>query len=231
MSNLISPRLACCADMVRPGAAVADIGTDHGHLAIYLLQSSRVSQVTATDVREKPLEKAKKNAAAAGVAEDITFCLCDGLDGVRPACIDTVICAGMGGDTIVHILQQAPWLRDARYTLILQPQTSGNDLRRYLGNAGFRIAEERLVKDAGKIYFAMRVHFGGGRLLTPGEQYVSPQILASADPLLPAYLERVIGGLHRAVQGIARAKQEDAQKRMHYYETALREVLEMRERL
>jgi tRNA (adenine22-N1)-methyltransferase len=231
MSNLISPRLACCADMVCPGAAVADIGTDHGHLAIHLLRSGRASKVTAADVREKPLEKAKNNAAAAGVAEKITFCLCDGLTEIQPDSVDTVICAGMGGDTIVHILQQAPWIRDARYTLILQPQTSGNDLRRYLGNKGFQIETERLVRDAGKIYFAMRVHYGGGRPLTPGEQYVSPQILETADPLLPAYLERVIGGLRRAVQGIARAKQGDAQKRMDYYETALKEVLEMRERL
>ena len=231
MPSLLSARLACCAAMVRPGAAVADVGTDHGYLAIYLLQQQIASQVIAADLRAKPLEKARQNARMAGLEEKIRFYLCDGLTEVAPDQIDTVICAGMGGDTIVHILKQASWLQNARYTLILQPQTSGNDLRRYLGTAGFRICEERLVRDGGKIYFAMRVCFGGGRPLSPGEQYVSEQILASHDPLLPAYLERVVGGLRRAVEGIAQANGAEDRRRLDYYETALQEVLQMRRKL
>ena len=228
MTSSISERLACCAGLVRPGAAVCDVGTDHGYLAIYLLQKQLASRVIASDLRRQPLEKARRNAARAGVERQIDFYLCDGLAAVPPAQFDTVICAGMGGDTIVHILAQAPWLQDARYTLILQPQTSGNDLRRYLGSSGFQIEKERLVQDGGKLYFAMRVHFGGGRPLSPGQQYVSPQILETEDPLLPAYLDRVIGGLRRAVEGISRANGAEDRLRLAYYETALQEVLEMR---
>ena len=87
------------------------------------------------------------------------------------------------------------------------------------------------MRDGGKIYFAMRVCFGGGRPLSPGEQYVSEQILASHDPLLPAYLERVVGGLRRAVEGIAQANGAEDRRRLDYYETALREMLQMRRKL
>ena len=67
MPSLLSARLACCAAMVRPGAAVADVGTDHGYLAIYLLQQQIASQVIAADLRAKQLEKARQNARMAGV--------------------------------------------------------------------------------------------------------------------------------------------------------------------
>lgn len=224
----ISKRLLCCAAMVPEGARVADIGCDHGYLGIWLLTEGKASYVAASDLREKPLEKARANSRLYGVADRMDCFVADGLAAVDPASVDTIVCAGMGGDNIAGILQAAPWTRDPAYTLILQPQTSGNDLRRWLGENGYTIEAENLVQDGGFLYFTLTARYGGGRPLTPGEQYLSPRLLQSGSVLLPAYFDRVLRGLQRAVDGITLSQKEEERARLPYYEQALREVREMR---
>ena len=221
----ISKRLLCCARQVKQGACVADIGCDHGYLGIFLLSQKIASHVVACDLREQPLQKAKENSLRYGTAEHMDFYVADGLDAVAPERVDTIVCAGMGGDCIAHILEQAPWVKDPRYTLILQPQTSGNDLRRYLGENGFAIEQECLVRDGNFLYFTILARHGQGKRLSPGEQYLSKQLLTCGSDLLPEYLDRVIRALEKTVEGIRRGGREE---RLDYYETALREVLEMR---
>ncbi len=224
----ISKRLLCCASLTPEKARVADVGCDHGYLGIYLLRKGLASYVTATDLRPNPLEKARANSRAYGVQAHMDFFVADGLAAVKPETVDTIVCAGMGGDNIAGILAAAPWVRDPAYTLILQPQTSGNDLRRWLGDNGFSILEERLVSDGGFLYFTILARWGGGRPLTPGEQYLSPQLLRCGSPLLPDYFDRVLGGLRRAVDGIGASKKEEERARLPYYQRALEEVREMR---
>lgn len=226
----ISKRLAACAAMVPRGAVAADVGTDHGYLSIHLVQQGICPYVIASDLRPKPLEKARENARRYGVSDRITLLLSDGLQHVAPGSFDTLICAGMGGDCICAILQAAAWLKDPRYTLILQPQSSGNDLRRWLGQNGFSIEREALVQDGRFLYGVMTARYGAGRELTPGEQYVSAALLASGDENLPAYLERVLRALARAVSGIRKGEDAANRERLEYYETAYRQVWEMRER-
>lgn len=221
----ISRRLLACADLVPAGARVADVGCDHGYLGIHLLQTGRAAHVIATDLREKPLQKARANAAQFGTADRMDFFTANGLAAVDPQTVDTVVIAGMGGDNIASILDAAAWVHDPRYTLILQPQTSGNDLRRYLGRAGFSIEAEALVRDGGFLYFTILARFGGGTPLTPGQQYLSPQLLRSRDPLLPAYFDRILNALERTVAGITAGGDE---KKLDYYQRALDEVREMR---
>ena len=224
----ISNRLLCCASLVPQGARVADIGCDHGYLGIWLLTQGIASYVAASDLREKPLEKAKENSRLYGTADRMSFRVADGLAGVAPDSVDTIVCAGMGGDNIAGILEAAPWVRDPKYTLILQPQTSGNDLRRYLGEQGYTIEREDLVKDGGFLYFTLVARGGGGRPLTPGEQYLSPQLLACGSELLPTYFERVLNALERTVSGISRSQNAADRAKLTYYERALTEVREMR---
>ena len=220
----ISKRLLACAAMVQPNARVADVGTDHGYLPIYLLTNQICSHVIAADLREKPLDTARKNAALYGTAEQTEFVLSDGLHNIDKAAFDTLICAGMGGDCISAILEAAPWLKDKQYTLILEPQSSGNDLRRYLGKNGFAITEERLVQDGRFLYAVLQVRYGAGRPLTPGEQYASPALLQSNDPLLLPYLQRIERSLKNTVAGIAKGETEDDRRKLAYYSAALQEI-------
>lgn len=225
----ISKRLLSCAAFVPPGSRVADVGCDHGYLGVYLLREGSASFVYAMDLRPEPLRRAKANAARFGTSGQTRFLLSDGLRSLGPGQADAVVCAGIGGDAIAKILDECPWSRDEDVIWILQPQSSGNDLRRYLGGRGFSIRRETLVEDGGFLYASMEVRYGGGRALSPGEQYASPALLQGEPELVRPYLDRVIRGAARAVEGIKQAKEPSARLRLTYYETALHELQEMRE--
>ncbi len=228
MNLPISKRLLCCASLVPEGARVADIGCDHGYLGIHLLIQGIASYVAASDLRPLPLQTAKDNAAAFGTSDRMDFFVADGLSAISPGSVNTIVCAGMGGDNIADILDAAPWVRTPDCTLILQPNTSGNHLRKYLGDHGFSIRREVLVKDGNFLYFTLAAVFGGGVPLTPGQQYVSPALLAEPSYLLPEYFDRVCKGLQQALEGIGKSKKDADRQRLPYYQSALNEVLEMR---
>ena len=222
----ISQRLLTCAGFVRPGARVADVGTDHGYLGIYLLRQGIAAHVYASDIREQPLEKARANAARFGTAEHMTFSLNDGLAALRPGEADTVVCAGMGADCIVGILEAAPWVRNGDVRLILQPQSSGQTLRRWLPEQGFTILRETLLEENRFLYTVLEARWNGENTIpTPGRQFVTPQLLASGSPLLGRYLGRLIRSMEQTVLGLRQGA--DDPERLSYYETALAELREM----
>ncbi len=224
----VSKRLLACAEFVNPGARVADIGTDHGYLGIYLLKQGIASYVAASDLREKPLQKARENAGRFGTAEQMEFHCSDGLAAIDPEKIDTIVCAGMGGDCIRLILEAATWIRHHAYRLILQPQSSGQDLRRWLAEQGFSILRETLVEDGGFLYTVLEAQFSGTPYcLTPGQQYVTPQLLASGSPLLSRYLDRLIPSMEKTVAGLKKGGGDP--EKLAYYAAAKEEIEKMRD--
>ena len=116
----LQPRLQCIASLVPKGARLADIGTDHGYLPVYLLQEGTIGHAIVSDINALPLAHARATAAEYGVTEKLDFRLCPGLAKLRPEECDTVAIAGMGGETILGILEAAPWTRDGAHTLILR---------------------------------------------------------------------------------------------------------------
>ena len=156
----LSKRLSFICSLVQTGSKVCDVGTDHGYLPAFLYKSGKCQSVCATDIREKPLETARKNLALSG-ADGVKLYLCDGLDLITRNMADTVIIAGMGGEVISGIIDRAPFLRDNTVTLILQPTTSADKLRQYLADNGFVVVCERAIKDNGKIYSVMQAHYCG----------------------------------------------------------------------
>ncbi len=227
----LSQRLGSCAELVRPGGVAADVGTDHGYLALYLLEQGICPEVYASDLRAGPLSAARRSAQRAGIQEHITFVLSDGLQNLPVDRIDTIIIAGMGGDNIIAILDREPGVRNGRLQLVLQPQSKAAELRRYLTDQGFAILREKLSRDGKFLYTALEVRYTGEKtVLTPGQQLISPALLREQSPLLGEFYARVRDGVEQSVQGLRRAR-EPEEALLTWYETAFRELTEMEELL
>ena len=204
MNIPLSDRLRACCNFISPGDRVADIGCDHGYLSIYLLTQGIASSVIASDINEGPLQSARINAEKFAVREKIAFYLSNGV-GSSPRDFDTLVCAGMGADTMVSILEAAPWLQSSQYRLILQCQSKRPMLRRYLSDHGWHINRETLVKEGKFFYTIMEVIFAPGHLLTDAQCHITPALLADHSPLLPDFIRWVTDGLQTAVTGLARS--------------------------
>lgn len=203
----ISQRLLACCGYIDPGARVADVGCDHGYLSIYLLQTGLAARVYASDIRPGPLACARRNGEKYGLTEKLSFFLSDGLQSV-PRDFDTLVCAGMGADVIISILEAAPWLRSRQYKLILQCQSKSPALRRYVSETGWVIRRERVLRDGRFLYTVMELLWEPGTALTPGQCYISPALLETKDPLLPEYIRWVTEHL-----GLSVANQPDISPR------------------
>ena len=218
----LSNRLLACCNFINPGDRIADVGCDHGYLSIRLLMTGVAASAIAADLREGPLQSAKSNAEKFGVRENIAFFLSDGVQSI-PRDFDTLVCAGMGGDTIISILEAAPWLRQDQYRLILQCQSRRPDLRKYLYDHGYRITRETLAKDGHFIYPVMEVCYDPAQPLSPGSCHISPALLHSGSELLPEFYEMVINGIRSTVAGLSRAGGE----KLTHYEAVLKELTEL----
>lgn len=200
MNLPISGRLLACSAYVAKGDRVADIGCDHGYLGIHLLLNNIASFVIAADINPQPLDSAKRNACKYEVADRMSFHLSDGTKHL-PRDFDTLVCAGMGADTIISILSGAPWLRSENYRLILQCQSKTPMLRQYLSENGWHISEETVLRDGRFLYTVMNILWQPGHSLTIGEYYLSPALLTRSSPVTAAYYRQVITKLQRAVDG------------------------------
>lgn len=199
----LSNRLLTCCSFVRPGDRVADVGCDHGYLGIYLLKHGIASSVIASDVGRMPLQSALHNAVKFGVKDRMSFYLSDGVGSV-PRDFDCLVCAGMGADTMMSILDAAPWLKDPKYRLILQCQSKRPELHKYLYSQGYAIRRETLAKDGKFIYPIMEVVYAPGEALTGAEYYITPALRCSGSDLLPAFRDCVLSGLQKTVEGLSR---------------------------
>ena len=198
MNIPLSKRLQACCKFVKPGDRVADIGCDHGYLGIHLLREGIASTVIASDINEMPLQSAVRNARKYGADKKISFYLSDGVCNI-PRDFDTLVCAGMGADTMITILTAAPWLRSEQYRLILQCQSKTHMLRQYLSENGWNIAEETVLRDGRFLYTVMEVHWRPDHPpLTVGQWYFPPALLKNPALELSKYYQQLLLRLRRA---------------------------------
>lgn len=193
----LTPRLQAIAEQVPQGARLADVGTDHGYLPVWLLCSGRVDSAIASDLREGPLNRSRETAQRFGAADRISFRLCDGLSAVRPGEVDTVSIAGMGGETIVSILKAAPWTKNGTL-LLLQPMTGFAELRRWLQGNGYQIVSEHITCEGKRLYSILAVRGGEMPPLSPAEQWAGRQ---NGGPLRREYLALMRGKAEKALHG------------------------------
>ncbi len=224
----ISNRLLRIAELVPQGARVADIGCDHGYLGIHLLLQNRVDEVYASDLNPQPLETAQRNANKYGVADKMHFCCANGLAGIDPESVDTIVCAGMGGEVMRKILESAPWVRQNKYILLLQPQSVPAEFRAWLFAEGFSILEEYPIFEKGHMYFTMKIRYTGEIIApTPGMLFVTKPMLQSNSPDLPQYLENVLQNMNKSIDGLLTSGKPS--QRLDFLLAARKEILEMRE--
>ena len=178
MKVKLTLRMKMNASLVENGAKVADIGCDHGYVAIWLVQEKDCPVVIATDVKEGPLSHARRNINDAGLSDRIELRLGDGLSTIEPREVDTVLIAGMGGMTICEILSSEPGVLKNVDTLILQPQSDLEEVRRHLHKVGFFIEKESICMEDGKYYFAIRAKQGEEKKPYTDTEYRFGRLLA-----------------------------------------------------
>ena len=214
------------AALVRNGRGLIDVGTDHGYLPVMLAESGYSGALFASDINAGPLSAARRTAAEAGLTNRIRFFLCDGLRLCPPDEIDTIVIAGMGGDMIVKILDEAEWCMNPRYHLILQPMTKAEVLRYWLVNNEFAIESETIAADGGSLYQIISASFGGKTMLSDAELFIGKRSLCKEQSLYEQQLEQVIARFEKAGRGM---NGREGEPRFRLYREIYHQLEEMRE--
>ena len=152
----ISDRLRIVAHMCDKGAVVADIGTDHGYLPIYLVQEGIAPSAIAMDLRKGPLEKAKKHICDNCLEDRIQTRLSDGLEKLSKNEADIITICGMGGRLIADIVTKGMNVITQNTILVVSPQSEVGEFRHFLVSQGFEIEDEQMLKEDGKYYFIIK---------------------------------------------------------------------------
>jgi len=225
----LTPRLQAIAELIPPGSVVADIGTDHGYLPVYLVLNKISRRVVAVDVNQAPLRQAKETVAAYNCLQEIDLRLGNGLEAIRAADkIDTVVIAGLGGESIASILRDGRHkLKDVRQ-LILQPMNDEAYLRLFLVRNGFALANETLAQEGRRFYEIILAKAGLERETDLFRLSFGPRLLEKKPALLLPFLEEKIRKLKVVRQSLQRAEKNEVSSKVLAVETeisSLEEVL------
>lgn len=195
-------RLCSAIPYLKKGGRVADVGTDHAYLPIYLVAEGISSSALACDINEGPIRSARANIAAAGLGDRIGTLRTDGLSGVEDFHPDDVMIFGMGGELIARILSDAPWVRSGDVGLILQPMTRIATLRAWLLENGFAITGETITLED-KYYQTIAARYTG----VP-EHYTECELLIGRKNILerPPHFEGLVRHEIHVLDAIIRGK-------------------------
>lgn len=203
MSSTKTPdnRLLSAIPYLRVGGVVADIGTDHAYLPIEVCRRGICRRAVACDINEGPINAARANIRAAGLSDRIDTLCTDGLHGVEQYAPDDILIFGMGGELIVRILREAPWVRNHRIGLILQPMSRAEVLRRYLWENGFSVLGETLSR-ADRLYQTVYARYTGEtETFDEAELLVGRDRFLLTSPLAGEFLRQKIAVLEHVAAG------------------------------
>ena len=250
MQVKLSDRLQMSANMVEQSAVVADVGCDHAHTCIRLLQTGIAGSCIGMDVRTGPLKKAEENLALYGCSDRVELRLGYGLDELKAGEADTIVVTGMGGELIRDILERDRSRERTLYAcpppvLVLQPQSHYQDVRSWLDANGFMILDEDMCREDDKFYPAIKAVFTAvgstgaadadvtaGRMvngLSPAELYFGPVLLKRRHPVLKEYLEIEYRKKRYMLEQIGRGSGEAALKKKEEVERVFGIICEARE--
>ncbi len=198
---MLDKRLSRVAALVRRGRPMADIGTDHALLPVWLVREGICPRAVAADLRPGPTQAARRTVAAAGLEGAINVRLGDGLSPLVPGEAEDIVIAGMGGETIAAILAACDWARDSRYHWILQPMTRPECLRRWLLTHGFALQSESVVEDGRRQYLVLEAAYTGAPPVTDEAAYYIGVLSAGEGA---AFLRKQAARLRQRIRGLER---------------------------
>lgn len=175
--------------MVTPGNRVADVGTDHGFVPIWLIKNGISPKVLAMDVRVGPLDRAKEHIAEYGLSDYIETRRSDGVEKLQKNEVDTVIIAGMGGQLMTKILREGQDILKTVQELILSPHTDADKVRRYLKESNWYIKEEKMLQDEGKYYVFLKAVQGENDYSTDRDFVYGKRLLESRESIFLQYID------------------------------------------
>lgn len=213
----LGKRLATIAALVPPGSRLADIGTDHAFLPVYLVSEGLVPWAVAGEVNPGPYKAAGEALDRIGLAGKISLRFGDGLTVLAPGEVDTAVIAGMGGNTIIDILTARPEVTGALSRLILQPMQAAAPLRRWLAENGWRLVAETLVEEDGRLYEIIAAEQGPAEEYEPILCEIGPLLWARRHPLLKDHLEALLQQARRVVAEMAASPQAAASPKYREY--------------
>ena len=153
----LSKRLQAVADLVTAHYKLADIGTDHAYIPIYLTQQKKITEAVALDVNEGPLQRAEEHIRENGLEAEIETRLSNGFQALQPGEVQSAVIAGMGGGLVIRILTEGEEVVRKLEECILQPQSEIEKVRAFLLEKGYEFLEEDMVCEDGKYYPMMSV--------------------------------------------------------------------------
>ncbi len=224
----LTARLQKIADQVTAGHRVADIGTDHGYIPIYLLKNKISPFVIAGDINEFPLKCAENNVADNNLLNGIETRLGSGLSILKPKEVDTVIVAGMGGLLISELLDNSKEIAQNLEALILQPMQARSELRKYLVSNNFIIEKDILVKEDHHIYEIIVAKPGEQVVVDPIYYEIGFHINSNPKPLSIEFIDRKIKTTKEIIQNISENVSESSIKKLKEMNNKLKRFEEVR---
>lgn len=205
MNIILSKRLTAVARFVRHGAFLADVGTDHAYLPIYAIQNGIAERAVAADVNKKPLASAIANIEKYELTDEITCVLTSGFDGLDKYGITDAVIAGMGGELIAMIVDDAEFIRRDGFRLIVQPMTMPDAARAALCRNGFSVSDEYTLKEDGKLYTVISADYIGKTVANASPFFLAYGDLDARkyenDDVMYEYLNREICKYKRIIEG------------------------------
>lgn len=189
-------RLQKVADFVPAGASLADIGSDHGYLAAWLLQRRKIRLAIAGELNREPAERARQTARAVGLEERMLVREGAGLVVLQPGEVDTIVIAGMGGTTIIEILESNAAVMSTLRRLVLQPNVAGIRVRSWLSEHAWAIIDEALVSENEIIYEVIVAEPGEMSQLTALQAEIGPVLLRERPELFIPRVQSAIAERH-----------------------------------
>lgn len=223
----IKRRLKAIANMVEPTKVIADIGTDHGYIPVYLVEKGIVDRGIAADVSRGSLTKAQDLIRAMGLEDRIETRLGDGLSVLKVGEANSIVIAGMGGILISQILEKDKQIGQAVDSLVLQPMTASRELRQWLSENNYSITKEDLVKEGKKIYELILAIPGNWQIENDIHLEIGKNLIKEKHPLLKEHISGKITKIRAIIAGLDQARQDGIESRLNDYRERLAQYMEV----